>query len=112
VPKFRSVVAPPVSMSASCGLLGHHGKRDRVDWPDASSLQVNAKVSLCCLLTDALGTQLVRWCPLLRHVDVAELQSVRLSETDDAGLKAIGEGCSGLREFSLWISGPQPDRRG
>jgi hypothetical protein len=71
-------------------------------------------------LTDAFGTQLGRWCPLLRHVDLsglqvtdatlaaisrdcAELQSLHLSRTHvtNAGLKAVGEGCRGLREFSL-----------
>jgi hypothetical protein len=71
-------------------------------------------------LTDAFGTLLGRWCPLLRHValpglqvtdetlaaisrDCAELQSLDLSRTHvtNAGLKAVGEGCRGLREFSL-----------
>jgi hypothetical protein len=62
-------------------------------------------------LTDAFGTQLGRWCPLLRHValsglpvtdatlvtishDCAELQSLHLSRTyvTDAGLKPSAKG--------------------
>jgi F-box/leucine-rich repeat protein 2/20 len=62
--------------------------------------------------TDAFGTQLGRWCPLLRYVDLsfskvtdatlvaisrdcAELQSLNVSKTcvSDAGLKAIARGC-------------------
>jgi hypothetical protein len=88
--------------------------------PMLRTLQIDSEC-FDVLLTDAFGTQLGRWCPLLRHVDLsglqvtdatlvaisrdcAELQSLRLSETHvtDAGLKAIGEGCPGLRAFSLW----------
>jgi hypothetical protein len=89
----------------------------------ASPLLQRLRISSCrtkVQLTDAFGTQLGRWCPLLRHVDLsglqvtdetlvaiarncADLQSLRLSRTyvTDAGLKAIGEGCRGLRDFSL-----------